>query len=137
AYIEKPAATPFGSGANVVKIALEIAERTYDGPELAEFTASYQFPDSDPLWMGANHKGLADLDTGLIARRDQRLTLSRAQADGFFAQHVFARPGGPNRPRNVQVVRQGIIDRLHIRIGEQFFVRPVSLRNLEFPGRGL
>src|ERR1700685_2664601 len=34
-----------------------------------------------------------------------------------------------DRPRHVQMIRQGVVDRLDLRISQQLFVRPVSLRD--------
>ena len=55
--------------------------------------------------------------------------LARRESDRLLTQHVLARFRGANRPRYVQMIRQRIVDRFDVRIGDQLFVRPVSARN--------
>ena len=57
-------------------------------------------------------------------------------ADRLFAQHVLAGLGRLDRQRHVQVVRQRIVDRVDLRVGEHLLVRAVGLRNPEL-ARGL
>jgi polyphosphate kinase 2 len=47
------------------------------------------------------------------------------RGERLLAQHVLARGEGPQRPRGVQRVRQRVVDRVHVGIGDQGLVRLV------------
>ncbi len=84
--------------------------------------------------MAAHHEGFADLYLGLVARLDQIPDFAGIEANGFLAEHVLPRFGATDRPRHVQVIRQGIVDGVDVRIGQQRFVGAIGFRNPQFCG---
>jgi hypothetical protein len=77
--------------------------------------------------MGAHHECLADLYAGAVANRQEFLGLGHGHTQRLFAQHVLAGLGCFDGPGNMQLVGQRVVDGLDLRIGQQFFVRSVSV----------
>ena len=81
--------------------------------------------------MGAHHGRLLHQPPGAVACDDELASLGGVARDGLFAQHVLASIEGANRPRHVQVVGQGIVDRIDLGIRQQLFIRSVGTRDRE------
>ena len=84
--------------------------------------------------MKAHHEGFGDELAGAFARLDQRVRLRRVERDRLFAQHVLARFERADGPGNVQLVGQGIVDRLDRWIGEQLLIGAVGLGDAQSGG---
>ena len=117
--------------ANVLRIAVEVAERRDHRPQFPDPPLVEQLPKAPPLGIAADHEGLADLHPGAFLHRQKRLCLRHRHAQGLFAQDMLAGFGRLNGPRHMHLIRQGIVDGVHIRIGDQRLVRPVSGFNSE------
>ena len=86
--------------------------------------------------MAADHEGFADLDSGAGAHGEQSFGLCFGQAEGFFAENVFAGLGGFYCPGNVKLVGKRIVNGVDVGIGEKLFVGAVGGGN-GVGGRGL
>ena len=72
--------------------------------------------------------------TPVRSRASSSLRASTAfSAQGFLAQHVLAGLRGPDGPRDVKMIGQGIVDRFDFGIGQKLLVRSVRLRDAERP----
>ena len=72
--------------------------------------------------MAADHEGLADLDSGAGADREQGLRLGDGEADGLFAEHMLAGFCGLDGPGNMEMVGERIVDGVDVGVGEQLLV---------------
>ena len=61
-----------------------------------------------------------------LRRGEQLLRLRRGEGDRLFAEHVLARLERADRPRDVQMVGEWIINRLDLRVGQQRGVGAVA-----------
>ena len=117
-------------------IDVEVAEEADDRAQLADAALVEQLAQAQPLRMAAHHEGLADLDAGAGAHRQQRLRFRGGQADRLLAEHMLARLGGLDGPGNMEMVGQRIVDGVDVGVGQQLFVGAVGGGNAE-RGRGL
>ncbi len=113
--------------ADVVGVEQAIGEEGLDRPRRTDCAGVGELTRAPPLRMEAHHERLGDQLAGPVARGDQRLGFLRVERDRLLAQHVLARLQRADRPRDVQLVGQRIVDRLDRRIGEQFVVGAVGL----------
>ena len=79
-----------------------------------------------PLGMVTYHERFGNDDACRVTCLNQLLCLGSIQGDRFFAKHMFASLRGLDRNWNVKVIRQRVIDRLNVGIGEQLVVASVS-----------
>ena len=83
------------------------------------------------------HEGFHQFELRVLpAGVHQLLTFSRGQSDGLLTQHMFPRFERLDGPLHVQMVGQRIVDRIHIRVGQQRLVRSVTAGNRQFTGHG-
>src|SRR6202043_2898848 len=68
-----------------------------------------------------------------LPHRQQGSCLRHCQAQRLLAQHVFPGLRRFDRPRHVQVIRKGVVDRFNLGIGQQLLIRPVRLRYSQLP----
>ncbi len=87
-----------------------------------------------PLWMRSHHEGLRDEHVRAVPRRDQLQRLPSVQRDRLLAEDVLAGVRGANGPRYVEMVGQGIVDRVHLRVCDELLVRAVRSRNAKSAG---
>ena len=92
--------------------------------------------DLQPLRADPGHERFLNVDAGAVPHREQRFRFGCIHRDRLLAEHVLASFGGPNRPRDVKMIGQRVVDRLDVGIGEQFFVRSVQLRYSQRRRRG-
>ena len=62
------------------------------------------------------------------------LRFRRGPRERLFAQHVLAGLGGSDRPLRVQAIRQRVVDRVDVRIGQQRLVRAVRALDAALSG---
>jgi len=99
ADVVNSSAAPVQNVANIRSIAIEIAEDTGDGAQVADSTGADQFSSAQPLRMRSNHEGFADFYASAVARGEESLCFRDVQADWLLAKHVlpglrsFYRPG--------------------------------------------
>src|SRR5712692_4045887 len=129
ANIQQPAPAPFHLVPHIRGIAIEVAEQAHRRPQLPDRSAANNLPRAQPLRMRLHHERLAHLHTCALARRQQRPRLRHVQADRLLAQHVLPCLRRFDRPRHVQMIRQRVVDRLHLAIPQQFLIRSVRLLN--------
>ncbi len=79
-----------------------------------------------PLRVAADHEGLADLHAGAGLDFEQGFGLGDGEAERLLAEDVFAGLRGLDGPGHVELVGQGIVDRVDVGIGEELFVRAVG-----------
>ncbi len=91
--------------------------------------------------MVAHHEGLGGDQPGLGPDGLDLTGLIRIESDGLLAQHMLSGSEGLDGQGRVQVVRERVVDRVDIRVGEQRLVRSVGLGDSEgrggLPGPGL
>ena len=83
----------------------------------------------DPLRMEAHHEGFAQMHLRRIG--PQHLELARSHRHRLLAQHMLAGLRRGERQRNVEVIRQRVVDRFDRRVGEERVVGPVGPRDAE------
>src|SRR5580704_117874 len=79
-----------------------------------------------PLRMVSHHESLDHPHAAPVARGNDGLCLGRVQPDRLFAQHVLAGPEGLNRPLDMQMVGQRIVDRVYLGIVQERLVITVT-----------
>ena len=62
---------------------------------------------------------------------DKNAALGRGQSDRLLAQDVLARLQRANRPKNVLIVGERIVDGVHIQVRQECLVRAVPARNAQ------
>ena len=88
--------------------------------------------------MEAIHERFHDLQMWVLSGDiEQCLCLGSGQSDGFFAKHMLSCLQRLNRPWNVQVIGQGIVNGINIRICEQFFIGTIGFRDTQLRRRTL
>ncbi len=90
-----------------------------------------QLAGAPPLRMAAHHEGLLDQHAHAVAHLDQLARLRGAERDRLLAEHVLAGARRLDRERHVQVVGQGVVDRLDLGVAHQLGVGAVSLGDAE------
>src|SRR3954467_9231690 len=73
---------------------------------------------------------------GRARRIDQFLSLRRRQPDRLLAEHMLPRLDRLDRPGDVQVVGQRVVDRVDLGIGQQRFIGIMSLWDAQTRRRG-
>ena len=63
--------------------------------------------------------------------------LVRIHGKGFFTQHMFAGTGRPERPLDMQIIGQRVVNGFDGRVGQQVFITAVGPGNAEFSRPGL
>jgi hypothetical protein len=79
--------------------------------------------------MRFHHKRFADFHAAAVARRQECLCFGHRQAKRLLAEHVLPRFRSLNRPRHMQMVRQGVVDHFNFGVCQQFLVGTVRFRN--------
>ncbi len=77
---------------------------------------------TDPLRVRPDHEGLLDLHARTVARRQQLSRFVGAQADRLLAENVLASLGRPDRPRDVELVRQRVVDRVDFPVVHELLI---------------
>ena len=67
--------------------------------------------------MRTRHEGFADFHLSFVAGDDQGTGFSYGERYGFLTQDVLTGCGCADRPGDVEMVRQGIVDRVDGRVG--------------------
>jgi hypothetical protein len=93
-----------------------------DRAQLADPAVHTSSP-GQPLRVLAHHEGLLDELAGAVAHGDEGTRLFRAQRDRLLAEHVFARLRGLDRPGHVEVIRERVVDGVHVGVGQEILVR--------------
>ena len=93
--------------------------------QFSNSSGPHQLASAQPAGVSPHHEGFADFYSGGIARAYQVRDLSSVERNGLLAQNMLACLGRLERPGNVQMIGQGIIDGVDRRILEQFFVGSV------------
>jgi len=122
-----------GVVADVPGVAVQEAERPLHLAQAADRPALHEVAGAQPLGMVGDHEGLGGELARPVARRDEGVDLRGAQRDRLLGQHVLAGLERLQRPFDVGVVGQRVVDRVDLRIGEQRLVavgdpRPVARR---------
>lgn len=91
--------------------------------------------DVQVLGLEGMGKGFHEGDVILLAGRHHFSALAGIDGQRFFAQDVFAGFGSADSPVLVQVVRQGVVDGLDIRIAQEFVVAAVGAFDIEVTGK--
>ena len=113
--------------ADVVQIEPHVeGEVRLDQPHLADGAVADQFHQFGGLRVAAVHKGFQHEDVVVAGRLDQGHGLAQMAGQRFFAEHVLAGLGALDGPLGVQVVGQGVVHHVHIRVGEQRVVAGVA-----------
>ena len=99
--------------------------------QFSNSSGPHQLASAQPAGVSPHHEGFADFYSGGIARAYQVRDLSSVERNGLLAQNMLACLGRLERPGNVQMIGQGIIDGVDRRILEQFFVGSVCFRNFQ------
>ena len=123
--------------ADVVGVEQAIGEKGLDRAHFADRARARDLARTPPLRMMAHHERLGDELAGPRARGDQRLRLVGVERDRLLAQHVLAGLHRADRPRDVQLVGQRIVDRLDRRIGQQLLIGAIGAGDAERLGRRL
>ena len=98
--------------------------------ERTDASVPHDRPRPLPLRVMRIDKGLDDRERRVPFRRGhQLLRLGRGKGDRLLAEHVLARLERADRPGNVQMVGQRIVNRLDLRVGQQRFVGAVGAGN--------
>ena len=134
ADIEEGAAAPGEHIADVGGVAIEVAEETHGGAQIADAAGADEIAGADPLGMGVHHEGLADFDAGAGLRLKQLAGFGGVERQRLLTEHVLAGFGGANGPGHVQVIRERVVDGLDFGIGQQFLVGAVGFRDAEIGG---
>ena len=121
--------------ADVVGVEQAIGEEGLDRARFPDRARARDLARAPPLRMVAHHERLGDELAGPRARGDQRLRLVGVKRDRLLAQHVLAGLQRADRPGDVQLVGQRIVDRLDRRIGEQLLIGAVGAGDAERGGR--
>src|ERR1039457_2828627 len=135
ADIEQPSAAPRAHITDVGAVAIEIAEEAHDGAQFADAAAADQIAGAQPLRMRAHHESFAHLHAGAGLRFEQLAGFGGVESQRLLAEHVLSGLGRAHRPGHVQVIGQRVVDRLDLRIGQQFLVGTVGFGNAEGGGR--
>ena len=122
ADVEERAAADLRLVADVVGIAIGVAEGAEHRSNFADSSLSDQILDLQPLRVRADHEGFLDAHAGAIAHRQEVARLGSRQPDGLLAEDVLAVFGRLDRPGDVEVIGQRIVNRVDLRVGEEFLV---------------
>lgn len=102
----------------------------FDRAQFAHSPVAHEFTRRDPLWMEAIHEGFHHDQTWMIRRCvNQATSIGGVETERLLAQYVLARLERRDRPVDMEVVRQGVVNCLDARISEQVVVRPVCDRH--------
>src|SRR5882762_6623830 len=74
---------------HVLRIAVEIAERSHDRSQLSDHPFANQLARPQPLRVRLHHERLADLDPAALPHCQQRFCLRHCQAQRLLTQHMF------------------------------------------------
>ena len=129
AHVVEGAAADVDLVADIHRIEHAEQERRLDEPDLADATRTHELAHPMPLRVITHHERLYHATPAAVARRDDRLRLYRVQRDRLLAQHVLARLECPDRPFDVQVIGQRVIDRIDVRVVEQRLVAAETVRD--------
>src|SRR6267143_5994920 len=127
--IHHPAPSPLCNIPHVLRISIEVTERSLILSQLSDHSLANQLACPQPLGMGLHHERFADFDTAAVAHAQQRTRLRNAHTQWLLAQHMLPCLRRFDRPRHVQMIRQRIVNRFDLRIGKQLFVGTVRLRD--------
>ena len=131
ADVEHAAAAPAQHVPDVGRIGQQVAEMAVDRLELADPPAADELARRQPLRVRAHHEGFLDVDAGTVARRQQRPRVGQVHAERLLAQHVLAGLGGLDRPGHVEMVGQGVVDRVDLGVGQERLVAVVAARDAQ------
>src|SRR5271165_7190352 len=138
ADVRQSAAAAIDLVADVAGVNIEVAEESEDGAKFANAVLVDEFAQAEPLRVAVDHEGFADFYSGTGADREERFGFRDIEAEWLFAEDVLAGFSGLDRPGNVKLVGQGIVDGVDIWVGEEFFVGSVGGWNAKaggsFPG---
>ena len=87
-----------------------------------------------PLRVKAHHEGLDHAPAAAVARGHNGLRLGGVQSDRLFAQHVLACIERLDRPFDMQMVGQRVVDRFDFRIVQECLVIAVAAGDTEARG---
>ena len=112
---------------------VEVRKKRLHRPQLANRAALNQFLRLLPLRMVPKHEGFHQLQFRMPTSRFHQFdAFGCGQADRFFAQHMLARFQRANRPRHMQMIRQRIVNRINVGIGQQLLIRAIRLGDSQF-----
>ena len=121
----------------LLSIAQVVAKCSLDHPDLSDGAVSDQLDQLVSLRVAAVHKGFHQEHVRLSHRSQRQLGLGGIHRERLFAEHVFARTRRLDRPFQMQVVGQRVIDDIHRVVGEQLRIAAVSARHIELPAECL
>src|SRR6185503_1058469 len=127
ADIHQAAPTDLVFIADVVGVAVEVAEVTYDRAELPYPPRSHQFAGAQPLRVRPDHEGFANFDARPFLHALQLVRFSDAYPEGLLAKDMLARFCRLDRPGHMHVIGEGVVDGLYVRIAQQLLIRGVGL----------
>ena len=131
ADVHERAAADVGAVADVGGVDVEVAEAAGHGAKFADALAGEELAEAEPLRVRADHEGLADLDAGAVADGEQGAGFGGGHGEGLLAEDVLAGFGGLDRPLNVQVVGERVVDGVDVGVGEERFVGGVGGGDVE------
>ena len=127
ADVHEPAAAVLGDIADVRGVDVVIAEEALDGTQFADAAGGDEFSGAQPLGMGAYHEGFADLDFGTGLNVEECAGFGEGEAERLFAEDVLPCFGSLDRPGDVKVVWERVVDDVNLRVGQELFVGTVDL----------
>ena len=133
ADVKDAAAADIGLIAHIRRVGVEIGEQREDGAHFAEFARSCDLPRPQPLRVIAHHESFGDEDA--VGHGAQPLGILRVEAHRLFAEHVLAGLRGGQRQVDMQMVRQRIVDRVDLGVGQHLLVGAVGVRDAELVRR--
>jgi hypothetical protein len=85
--------------------------------------------------MRADHESFADFNFGAGLNVEECMGLGDIEAERLFAEDVLPCFGSFDRPWDVKVIRQWIVDNVNLRVGEKIFIGAEDLFDSESAGR--
>ena len=81
--------------------------------------------------MAAVHEGFEQEHVVVARGLDERHRLTHVGGQRLLAENVLAGLGRLDAPLGMEMVGQGVVDHVHVRVGEQRRVAPVAPRHVE------
>ena len=115
--------------ADVSRIGVEIGEEHLHDAQRPHLPLAHQIAGALPLRVEAYHERFHDVHP--VRGRPQPFGICGGQRDRLLAQHVLAGLGRFQGERDVQVVRERVVDGLDLRIGKQLLIAAVGLGDVQ------
>ncbi len=104
--------------AHIVGVEQAVGEEGLDRLRFPDRSVPRKLTRAAPLRVEPHHEGLSDQLAGALARVDQLARFLGVERDRLLAKHMFSGRKRANRPGNMLLVGQRIVDRLDLGVRE-------------------